>query len=170
MKGSLAVRAPTCSGSGRHGLLPSSVIHAPCTRFEPKHLQAPASVPCLCAEAAAASTAQEKRAARYELAWYPGKEAKEVCGTDNVISAAQSSLGQEAMSPLPCLCTYLRVLLREPGLSTGPGGGKHLFSCVHAKKVWDPINNPSLLLVWKKPPAMIKLCSNLSLSLCFLET
>lgn len=105
MKGNLVVRAPTCSVSGRHGPLPSSVIHAPCIQFEPKHLQALASVPCLCAEAPAAPTTQEKQAARYELAWYPGKEAKEVCGTDNVLSAAQSSRGQEAMSLQPCVCT-----------------------------------------------------------------
>lgn len=105
MKGNLVVRAPTCSGSGIPGLLPSSLIHAPRTLFEPKCSQAPASVPCLWAEAAAVPTAREKQAARCEPAWYPGKEAKEMCGIDNVISPAQSSRRQEAMSLLPCLCT-----------------------------------------------------------------
>lgn len=53
-------------------------------------------------------------------------------------------------------------------LGMGPENGKHLFSCIHAKKVWDPVNNPSLLLVWKIPPAMTMCYANFSL--CFLET
>lgn len=56
-------------------------------------------------EAAAVPTAQEKQAGCCELAWYPGKEAKEVCGIDNVISPAQNSQRQEAMSLLPHLPT-----------------------------------------------------------------
>lgn len=170
MKCHLVDGAPTCSGSGRWGLLPSSLISAPRALFEPKCLQALASVPCLGAEAAAVPTEQEKQTACCEPAWYPGKKARKVFEVDNALLPAQSRQRQEAMSLLPCFLSPAYDVAEGACLGMRPGDGKHLFSCIHAKKVWDPVNSPSLLLVWKIPPAMTMGCANFSLSLCFLET
>lgn len=93
-----------------------------------------------------------------------------MCGIDNALSPAQSRQRQEAMSLLPCFLSSAYGVAKGACLGMGPGSGKHLFSCIHAKKVWDPVNNPSLLLVWKISLAVTMCCANVSLSLCFLET